>query len=452
MTGRSRDKPSLARRVWGFLTSRKVALVLLLIALVFLTTALWIPQLPPELDEAGRAEWRDDLRQQYGSRLDSYERLGLTHVYSTPAFLGLLAALLVNTLSCTLDRISAVWRWASRRPAHRLPEAAYGKADWTVEGVTPEEARRLLQRIRFRVRWRDSGPSLYAYAETSRLPALGTVVSHLGLLFLALAALLHTQISWRERLLLDPQSLAGEGAISLQHRPSCSVANVGSLADKGGIVRGELLVDAGGTQIRRWTAPSSAVRACGVRFHLNSYGLTLQPEVSDRNGQPVLTSPAEQDGTLLRFPEGRAEATFDVPDLGWHVSVAPSAGALAGLTEEPLSVRVDRATGGAALLEAEIDPSDSLELPGGGRLSFTAGTFLVVDAVHDPGFPFFLAAGLSLTLGSGCTLLLPQRRLWARLTEEGTLQVRFGTREEDSRSEEIRVLTERLARQRGGAA
>jgi cytochrome c biogenesis protein ResB len=436
------------------LTSRKVALVLLLAALALLLLGLSIPQVPAHLDETGRAQWWADMNQRYGSRLEPIRGLGLNHLYRTPLFLALMAALLLNTLACTLDRLRTLWRAVTRPRPVRLPDSAYTQPDWQAASLSQRQARRLLQRWRCRVRWEQGTAHHHAFAETGRLPLLGTVLTHLGLLLFVVAALFHTQLAWRERLVLDPAPPTGGEATLLRHLPTCGVSKIGGevITDGDTVqdVRGQLVVYQGERAARRPLTLSTGLSACGARFFLDSYGLVLHPEAFDSAGQPLSVYLAEDGDTLLRFPEGQPEASFALPDLGLNVRVTPSPLALTGLADE-LRVRLDPIDGGPPLLESEVLASESIELPGGGRLSFLAGAFFVVEAVHDPGFPWFLAAGLALTVGSALRLLFPQRRLWARLIEDGTLQVRFGTRESQALAEEIRILSERMARLRGGA-
>jgi cytochrome c biogenesis protein ResB len=191
----------LYRRLWNLMTSRKIAAVLLLATLLVLLLGLWFPQVPHDLDAAGQDAWWAAARERYGPRLERYERLGLTDLYGSPLFLGLLAALLLNTLLCTVERFGRLWREAMRRPAVCLPDAAYAAPDWQAEGVTLEAARQAMRCPRSRLRENPGRPH-YLYGERWRLAPLGTVLTHLGLFLFVLAALLHGALASRERLLV----------------------------------------------------------------------------------------------------------------------------------------------------------------------------------------------------------------------------------------------------------
>ena len=119
MAGRSRSKRTPLGHLWGFMTSRKVTVVLLLGIAVLLGLGLWLPQEPGDLDAAGLEQWWAAAEARYGGRWVAYDRLGLLHLYRTPTFLALLSALLVNALACTVDRLGRLWRAVIRIPRWR---------------------------------------------------------------------------------------------------------------------------------------------------------------------------------------------------------------------------------------------------------------------------------------------------------------------------------------------
>jgi len=190
----------LHQRLWSFLTSRKVTAVLLLLILLVLLLGLVLPQVPHDLDAAGQAAWWAAAHERYGLRLDFYQRLSLTDLFGSALFLALLAALLLNTLCCTLARLGRLWREATRRPVLRLPDAAHDAPDWQAEGISLQAARRALRRWGWRLHEQIGAPH-YLYSERWRLAPLGTVLTHLGLFFFVLAALLHGVLATREPLL-----------------------------------------------------------------------------------------------------------------------------------------------------------------------------------------------------------------------------------------------------------
>lgn len=454
MADASQGRRSPWRRFWNFLASRRMAVVLLLLILLLALASLVVPQRPAELDAAGLQAWQEGMRERYGPAWETYEALGLTDLFHTPLFWALAAALFLNTLACTLDRMGRLLRAMRRPPILRLPEAAYAPAER--RGKAPpyslQEARRHLRRWGYRL-WEEPGWPHYFYGETPRLAPLGTLLSHLGLLLLVPALLLQP-LAWRERLILD----AGTSSMTLFHHPACNVAALALQAQEaGGFLRsisGELLVREGEAVVQGWAGTEGPLSACGVNFYLRSYGLALQVEASDRGGRPLEVLPSEGERfislpspgkalprrpeassqsvgpAILRFPAGATERSFDIPSLALHVTVAPSATALAGFREGLLRVHIEQAGLNRPLFDGRIAANTALELPAG-RLSFRPTSFLEVEAVYDPGFPLLLSAGCLLVVGSSLALLFPQRRFWARLDEDGTLWMRTD-REDDT--------------------
>lgn len=197
------------RRLWNLLTARRTAAVLLLALLLVLLLGLWLPQEPHDVDAAGRAAWWAAAHERYGPRLDLYQRLGLTDIPGSALFIGLAAALLVNALCCTAARLGRLWREATRRPAIALPDAAYAEPTWQAAGVTAEQARKALRRRGARLH-ETPGPPHLLYSEGWRLAPLGTLLTHLGLSLLVLAALLHVTLASRQELLVPAGSAALE--------------------------------------------------------------------------------------------------------------------------------------------------------------------------------------------------------------------------------------------------
>jgi len=207
------SRRTFAHRTWALLTSRQLAVVLLLAALAILLLSLVLPQMPRDLDAAGQLAWWEAARERYGPRLDTYQHLGLVTLTTSPTFLAIVLALLLSTLACTVERLGRLWREARRAPALCLPEKAYTAVDWQAEGLAPDQARRALRRFGARLQ-ETAGPPHYFYSANWRLAPLGTVLTHLGLFLLATAALLHGQLAWRQARLVGP--LPGDPTMLLE--------------------------------------------------------------------------------------------------------------------------------------------------------------------------------------------------------------------------------------------
>ncbi|MGQ9567671.1 MAG: cytochrome c biogenesis protein ResB [Anaerolineae bacterium] len=186
---------AVARGAWGILSARSLSLWLLL-ALAFLSAlGTWFPQRPPSaaLPSEGFAEWEAALQARYGAGLASFlERLGLLDLYSTPLFLAVVAALVVNGLACTLARWRTQWRILGTQPRPSPPPEPFPPGMWAVRvafsgGANAGEAaaREACRRVGLRPRVERVGAAGAFVAERGRWTALGTLLAHLGLAVVA---------------------------------------------------------------------------------------------------------------------------------------------------------------------------------------------------------------------------------------------------------------------------
>lgn len=422
MVGRFRK--TVLQPIWGFLCSRRVTAALLLALGALLILGLGVPQMPGELDAAGQAQWGKTIQARYGDSAGWMARLGLFTLFDTPLFVALIGALLLNNLACTIERLGRLWRELARRPTVRLPEAAYRPAGPEALGLpagqtlSGEQIRRALRRRGYR-RSEETAGRHYFYGESPRLAAIGTLLTHTGLFLLALAALLHTQAAWRERLILNP--LPTE-SLTLTHRPTCALRSdtLAAGRERGRLLSGEarLVIEEQGRATTGRIAPGAPLAACGVNLYfLDAYGLVLGVEAHDPTGNPL--DVAIDGGPALRF-FGREDAVsaFAVPAWGWRVAVSPSPEAMAGTPTGILALQVTTAAG--ETLTQSLKIGEDWTGPWG-RLTLFGGQEVEIEAVHDPGVGPFLAGGAALALGSALGLLCPRRKRWARLDADGTL-------------------------------
>jgi ABC-type transport system involved in cytochrome c biogenesis permease subunit len=95
-------------RLWRALGSRSLAAVLLGALLLATVLASLFPQAPGQA--AAREPWLAAATLRYGKSTGFLDALGLFDAYHTPWFLTLLAAPLLNTLVCTIQRVPRLWR------------------------------------------------------------------------------------------------------------------------------------------------------------------------------------------------------------------------------------------------------------------------------------------------------------------------------------------------------
>jgi cytochrome c biogenesis protein len=199
------------KRIWRWLSSIRVAVVLLIAVAAAALIGTLFPQLPPDVaaDPAALADWMTLAHDRYGALTGLYKTLGFFDVYHSPWFLPLLVLLVLNTAVCTWNRVQSIWRTLTR-PTVRMPDAFFQRAGQrlAVTGLprkTAEIVDAYLRRRGYRVFRQDVGLTTYFYADHNWVGRVGTLVTHVAFVALVLAASWGRAVGWREnQLILSP--------------------------------------------------------------------------------------------------------------------------------------------------------------------------------------------------------------------------------------------------------
>jgi len=194
---------------WQQLCSLKLAVILLIAVAAATALGSLFPQMPAGIpaDPTAQANWLAIVGERYGAAAGFLQALGLFNLYHAPWFIVLLAALLLNTAACTLERFARIWRTAFAAPRVVGPDAFYRtgthRAAWTVApGRSPvglaEALKTSLARHRCRLHVEESAGVIYLFAERFRWTRLGTPITHTGLVLLVIGAAWSMAAGWRE--------------------------------------------------------------------------------------------------------------------------------------------------------------------------------------------------------------------------------------------------------------
>lgn len=137
------------RALWHLLGSTRLATVLIAALLIASLLGSLFPQMPAELTAQDiQAAWLAAASLRYRQATGLLRAIGLFDVYHAPWFLALAAALLLNTLVCTAQRLPRLWR---------------------------------------------------TFAERQRWPQVGSLLSHTAALLLLTAVIVRPAMSWQKR-------------------------------------------------------------------------------------------------------------------------------------------------------------------------------------------------------------------------------------------------------------
>jgi cytochrome c biogenesis protein len=413
-------------RLWRFLGSTKLAVVLLIAVLLGALVGTLFAQLTPDMaaDPAASARWLTAAQEKYGFLFGLYRALGLFDVYHSPWFLALIAALLLNTLVCTVDRLPVLWRAVTARPRIEQVETFYermpNRVSLPVASVQRGEQalRRVLGRRHYPVVAERQGGVTYLFAERNRLARLATLVTHTSLVLLVLGILWSSWGGWREQAVtLGPGQVYDVG-----HGQSFAVRSDGLEIERypsgqPSDYRAHLAVLEKGTEVKRKTVRvNDPLTYRGVSFYLYSYGPAGRVRATDAQGRPVpLQAEAGQEGisgevTLNFAGEGDGQE-IAVPSLDLMMRLVfyyqgPSLFAQATRRGETRPFGAGSVRGG-----------DSLEI-GDVTFEFALDRYIVLQVVHDPGFKWVILAGFLVMGGLIFSFYFPHKRLWARVTAD----------------------------------
>jgi cytochrome c biogenesis protein len=413
-------------RLWRFLGSTGLAVVLLVAVLLGALVGTLFPQLTPDTaaDPAASARWLTAAREKYGFLFGLYRALGLFDVYHSPWFLALVAALVLNTVVCTVDRLRVLWRAVTARPRIEHADTFYermpNRISLAIASVEQGEQalRRVLGRRHYPVMAEHQNGVTYLFAERNRLARLATLVTHTSLVLLVLGTLWSSLGGWRERAVaLGPGQVYDVG-----HGQSFAVRSDGLEIERyptgqPSDYRAHLAVLEKGTEVKRKTVRvNDPLTYRGVSFYLYSYGPAGRVRATNAEGQPVLLqAEAGQEGT-----PGEVTLNFAGEGDGQEI-VVPSLDLVMRLVfyyQGPsLFVQATRSGETKPFGAGSIRGGDSLEI-GDVTFEFALDRYIVLQVVHDPGFKWVILAGFLVMGGLIFSFYFPHKRLWARVTAD----------------------------------
>lgn len=183
-------------RIFRWLTSMRVALVLLF-GLALLTLAgTMIAQVPADVksDPQAYATWLDGVRPKYGGWTNVLEKLGFFAIFSSIWFTGILVLLCSSVLACSARRAPRLWRTAARpkmimtkaffeRAPHR--ERILSKAD---PDTALTELRAAFKSHHFRTAIARDGDDIQVCADRFRWGPFGRIIAHVSFVIVILGA------------------------------------------------------------------------------------------------------------------------------------------------------------------------------------------------------------------------------------------------------------------------
>jgi cytochrome c biogenesis protein len=257
------------RSVWKFLSSIKLAIVLIIVLTVASVIGTLIPQ--------GRSVAAYSAR--YGGSLASIlDALRLTRIFRAPWFLALLLLFAANTIVCTLSRFAPKWRRAFR-PARDFDLKAVASMPASCRLRLPlgpdaarEKVETALRRRRYAIHRSAHEGRIVLQARKRRLGWFGSDIVHLGLLMILAGGFTSGLASRRAELALaDGQTAQVPGAsfevrldkFDIEYYPSGQPKDFKSTVT---------VLEGGAPVLTRTIEVNGPLTYKGVTFYQQSYG------------------------------------------------------------------------------------------------------------------------------------------------------------------------------------
>jgi cytochrome c biogenesis protein len=428
----------LGRVLWRLATSVDVAVVQIIFLSILAVVGMTLQQLP---DFAFRspgdyAAAMEEIHIRYdpvigAGAVNILERLGAFMVFKSAIFATAIVLLATSIVICTIDRIPRLWRDVSVvrvvQPAQFFDPRLADRA--VMRGVAPDDLVRVVGRRGFRVREAtEPDGTRHVYGDRHQYTKLATLLTHTGLVLFLVAAAVTTRFG-------DEQGLVVPEGESLTVQPIGTpglllVKNLGFEAP--GFETGmpsdfttDLAVYQEGRLLERKTIRvNDPLTVGGYTFHQNGFGPAPHLRISDLDGNPLWDAQVPMTGAA----GGAPYETMAVPgrDLGLQLLLGRDAAGAGVLVVLPYRIVGTNPDGTdrvenfepVRLYRGDEKVSDGLGLSI--RLE-DFGEYTLLIAKRDPGQGIVWAAFGFLIAGITITFYLPRRRIWARLTRDGTL-------------------------------
>jgi cytochrome c biogenesis protein ResB len=208
----------------------KVASSLLTLLVVLTIVGACLPQLPSSVaqDPEPAAAWLAQAEERWGAATAILYRWGLFELFRSATYVGLVALLVLSTLSCTLTRWRAIWHRTFGERGVAANASREGTRQAIILPPLPlDTVQAALEGLGYRVRARQSGHTVRLQADRHRLSRLGTLGTHLAVLALISAFALTGWLGWHDTIELAPGQLTPVG-----HHTGLSVRNEGWAIDR----------------------------------------------------------------------------------------------------------------------------------------------------------------------------------------------------------------------------
>ncbi len=434
----------------NFFKSRKLAIVLIFLIIVFSIIGTHIPQksqLKPDVYNT----WRNN----HPTQAYYFEKLGLTHLFSSFIFVSLASLLFINTFFCTRNMLGSAFRRLGKKQFQKKTYISGLENSTTIK--IKKEHENVISEISSVLKsegYKVSQEENCIFAEKNMLGILGTSLFHVCILFIILAAVYgSTGRMEGDMRLIEGQALSeehgnymfiNEGPFFNEKHQKFNIALekfYPNYKDETNTPRGpagRLVITEEGQKVKTDVVYSNHLMTYkGYAFLGNVYGLA--PLLILRNQDGTVYSGSYITASDLD-QSGRYVASFELGDTGFE------GGLMVYMTSSLTSQIAESEVGQTPILFLKIFDSGNVLYDGTLRLNETIGIkdkylgFYDIKywsnfyVVKDEG-TFLVYAGIGLlTFSLGVVFFVIPKRVWVEVMDESNTTVYIGGRADKFRS------------------
>ena len=415
---------SALEKLWHFLTSMKLALVLMLAFAAVSLVGTLIIQAPAGVmaDPEAKAGWLAEVRPRFGGWTDLMDRLQVFEIFTSVWLRGIGALLAASLVACTVHRIPGTWR-TMRKPHVAVGPAFFEHAPQH-EAMTfhrqPDEvlaeARGVFKRHHYGTMTEDDG-TVHLYAVRNSWAPWGGLVAHISIVVILAGAMVGSMFGFR-----DSQFMLAEGATSAIPNTPGATITLNSFRDTYNTTTGAPLdyfsdvtvTQDGQVAARQLVRVNEPLRYKSISFYQAFFGPAAVVTVKDTEGATLFS-----EGVALAWTAnngGNKVGSFTIPDKNLTAWIVATTGPNdPDVKPGQVAVELYNSDTGDAVVQRSIDQGVATTIEG---LSFTfdrEAKYTGLSVANDPGTPFVWLGCILLVVGFVIRLYVPYRRVWGRM-------------------------------------
>ncbi|MFN8630562.1 MAG: cytochrome c biogenesis protein ResB [Chloroflexota bacterium] len=467
--------------LWHLLTSMRAGMILMLILAVLSVAGTLVAQIPTGMagDAAAKADWLASIKPKYGGWLNvliygpgvitlitgigfgvwaglratsggswilqaigavlvsilgivilATDSLGLLNTFGSLLFWVLTGILMVSLIACTLHRTPGAYRTATK-PRVDVGEGFFAHAPQRESIVVHATSAEALERVstvlkqrRYRTLVQDDG-TVHVYADKNRWVSFASLAGHISLIFILLGAVAGGALGYKNAYFAIAEGATiptgTEDGLQMQlvDFTDSYYSTTGAPSD----YTSQVILLKNGQQVAAQTIRvNDPLTYDGATYYQRSFGPAAAVTVTDASGKVLFTGGFPLDRAA---PDGSDRSAGIVFLPSGEMLVVTGTNGTSDTVIQPGQVQ-------AALYDSTGTTASTAELLDQGKAkavgSYTVTfdrevKYTVLSISRDPGQYLVWFGALLLFVGFTAVFMLPQRRVWARISSRGATSV-----------------------------